>query len=84
MGIVCACYVRPSRSHAHLRSGFAVQNEQIQQVKKELYEIIALHTGQTYDQVLKDCDRDYFMRAKEAKAYGCCDEILIRDKSQKK
>ena len=65
-------------------SDIAIQNEQIQQVKKELYDIIALHTGQTYEQVLKDCDRDYFMRAKEAKAYGCCDEILIRDKSQKK
>ncbi|MEQ6125163.1 ATP-dependent Clp protease proteolytic subunit [Pseudotenacibaculum sp. MALMAid0570] len=47
-------------------------------VRDELYEIIAKHSGQTFDQVLKDSDRDYWMRAEEAKAYGMIDEVLER------
>ena len=48
-------------------------------LKKELYEIIAKHTKQKYDKVYKDSDRDYWMKAKEAKAYGMIDEILIKN-----
>ncbi|MFD2566559.1 ClpP family protease [Pseudotenacibaculum haliotis] len=47
-------------------------------VRDELYEIIAKHSGQTFEQVLKDSDRDYWMRAEEAKAYGMIDEVLER------
>jgi len=45
-----------------------------------LYEIIALHSGNTYKKVEKDSDRDYWMTAEEAKEYGMIDEVLIRDK----
>ncbi|MEM9679015.1 MAG: ATP-dependent Clp endopeptidase proteolytic subunit ClpP [Bacteroidota bacterium] len=48
-------------------------------VKKELYDIIAKHSGKTYDQVEKDSDRDYWMRAEEAKKYGMIDEVLVRN-----
>ena len=51
---------------------------EIQKLKKELYEIIALHSGQTYDKVWADSDRDYWMTAEEAKAYGMIDEVLIK------
>jgi ATP-dependent Clp protease protease subunit len=53
---------------------------EIQKLKKELYEIIAKHSSQPYDKVWKDSDRDYWMTAEEAKAYGMIDEILIRNK----
>ena len=49
-------------------------------LKKELYEIISNHSGQDYDKVHKDSDRDYWMRADKALEYGMIDEILARDK----
>lgn len=53
---------------------------EIQKLKKELYDIIALHSGQTYDKVWADSDRDYWMTSDEAKAYGMVDEVLTRVK----
>ena len=53
---------------------------EIQKLKKELYEIIAEHSGQTYDKVWADSDRDYWMIAEEAKEYGMIDEVLIKNK----
>ena len=53
---------------------------EIQKLKKELYEIISKHSGQTYDKVWADSDRDYWMTAEEAKAYGMIDEVLVRNK----
>ncbi|MBQ0015610.1 MAG: ATP-dependent Clp endopeptidase proteolytic subunit ClpP [Bacteroidales bacterium] len=49
---------------------------EIQKLKKELYEIIARHSGKDYDEVWKDADRDYWMTSQEAKAYGMIDEVL--------
>jgi ATP-dependent Clp protease protease subunit len=46
-------------------------------LKKELYEIIAHHTGKTLKQVEKDCDRDFWLTATEAKEYGLVDEVLL-------
>ena len=46
--------------------------------KKELYDIIAKHSGQKYDKVYEDSDRDYWMKADKALAYGMIDEILVR------
>jgi Protease subunit of ATP-dependent Clp proteases len=51
---------------------------EIQKLKKELYEIIAKHSGQTYDKVWADSDRDYWMTSTEAKEYGMIDEVLIK------
>jgi len=55
---------------------------EILKIKKELYEVIALHTGKPLDQVEKDADRDYWMTATEAKDYGMIDEVLTRSKKQ--
>ncbi len=49
-------------------------------LKEELYEIIAKHSGKTYDQINEDSDRDFWMRADEALEYGMIDEVLVRDK----
>lgn len=64
-------------------SDIEITAREIQKLKKELYEIIAKHTGQKYDKVYADCDRDYWMTASEAKAYGCVDEILTNQKGKK-
>ena len=49
-------------------------------LKKELYDIIANHSGNPYAKVEKDSDRDYWMTATEAKEYGMIDEVLVRTK----
>jgi ATP-dependent Clp protease protease subunit len=49
-------------------------------LKKELYEIISNHSGQPYEKVWADSDRDYWMIASEAKEYGMIDEVLEKNK----
>ncbi|MDI3520079.1 MAG: ATP-dependent Clp protease, protease subunit [Anaerophaga sp.] len=56
---------------------------EILKLKKELYEIIAEHSGNSYKKVEKDSDRDYWMTAEEAKKYGMIDEVLARTKKDK-
>ncbi len=51
---------------------------EIKKLKKELYDIISKHSGQAFEKVEKDSDRDYWMIAEEAKNYGMVDEILQR------
>lgn len=65
-------------------SDIEITARQIQMLKKELYEIIADHSGQPYDKVWEDSDRDYWMKADEAKEYGMIDEVLGRNASAKK
>ena len=52
----------------------------IKQLQKELYDILANHTGQDYDKISEDCERDNWMTATEAKEYGLVDEVLERKK----
>ena len=59
-------------------SDIEITAREIQKLKKELYDIIATHSGQTYDKVWGDSDRDYWMIADEAKEYGMIDEVLVR------
>lgn len=58
-------------------SDIEITAREIMKLKKELYEIIAKHSEQTYDKVWADSDRDYWMTAQEAKEYGMIDEILF-------
>ena len=60
-------------------SDIEITAKEIQKLKKELYEIIAKHSGQTFEKVWADSDRDYWMTAEESKAYGMIDEILVRN-----
>ncbi len=64
-------------------SDIEITAREIQKLKKELYEIIAYHSGQTYDKVWENSDRDYWMTAEEAKEYGMVDEVLDRGQKQK-
>ena len=59
-------------------SDIEITAREIMKLKGELYEIIAKHSGQTVEKVHDDSDRDYWMKADEAKAYGMIDEVLIR------
>lgn len=61
-------------------SDIEITAKEIQKLKKELYEIIAYHSKQPYDKVWADSDRDYWMIADEAKAYGMIDEVLTKAK----
>lgn len=64
-------------------SDIEITAREIQKLKKELYEIIAKHSGQTYEKVWENSDRDYWMTAQEAKDYGMVDEILVRTNKTK-
>lgn len=61
-------------------SDMEISLRQTLEVKKDLYNIISKHSGQKYDKIEKDSDRDYWMRAHEAKEYGLIDEVLERKK----
>jgi len=65
-------------------SDIEITAREIQKLKKELYEIIANHSGQTFDKVQIDSDRDYWMTAEEAKAYGMIDDVLTKTKNTEK
>lgn len=60
-------------------SDIEITAREILKLKKELYEIIAKHSSQSYDKVYEDSDRDYWMKALEAKEYGMIDEVLTRN-----
>ncbi|MFO7924479.1 MAG: ATP-dependent Clp endopeptidase proteolytic subunit ClpP [Bacteroidales bacterium] len=60
-------------------SDIEITVREIQKLKKELYEILAFHTGKSFDKVEKDSDRDFWMTSEEAKKYGMIDEVLVRD-----
>jgi len=62
-----------------------IHAREILRMKEELNQIMANHTGKPIEKVAADTERDYFMRADEAKAYGIIDSILVsRNESQKK
>jgi len=60
-------------------SDIEITAREILTLKKELYDIIAKHTGQPYDKIAEDSDRDFWMKAEKAKEYGMIDEVLKRE-----
>ena len=61
-------------------SDIEITAREIQKLKKELYQIIADHSGQPFEKVERDSDRDYWMTAQEAKDYGMIDQVLLKAK----
>ena len=61
-------------------SDIEITAREILTLKEELYQIISKHSGQSYDKVYEDSDRDYWMKAEKAKEYGMIDEVLTREK----
>ncbi|MCF0243790.1 MAG: ATP-dependent Clp endopeptidase proteolytic subunit ClpP [Bacteroidaceae bacterium] len=55
-----------------------IQVQEIQKLRTELYTIIANHSHTEFDKVFQDCDRNYWMTAEEAKAYGMIDQVLVK------
>lgn len=58
-------------------SDISIQANEILRMKQELTQILADNSGQNFDKVAQDCDRDYFMSAEEAKEYGLVDEVIV-------
>jgi len=59
-------------------SDMEISLKQTLSVKEDLYKILSKHSGKTYKQIEKDSDRDFWMRAEEAKEYGLIDEVLAK------
>ncbi|MBK6619957.1 MAG: ATP-dependent Clp protease proteolytic subunit [Saprospirales bacterium] len=55
----------------------------VKEQQKSLYDILANHTGKTYEEIERDCDRDNWMTAQDAQAYGLVDEVLDRSSPRK-
>lgn len=65
-------------------SDLEIAAREILKVKEELYMILSKHSGQPFEAIQRDSDRDYWMTAPEAKAYGMVDEILTRTQRTQK
>jgi ATP-dependent Clp protease protease subunit len=65
-------------------SDISIQAKEILRMKEELTKILANHSGQTFEKVSADCDRDYFMSAYEAKEYGLVDGVVLHSEVKKK
>lgn len=64
-------------------SDIEIAAKEVIKLKEELYQIISKHSGQTYEKVYDDSDRDYWMKSEEARQYGMIDEILVRADQEK-
>ena len=64
-------------------SDMEIAAREIIKVKKELYTILSNHSGQSFETIERDSDRDYWMTASDAEAYGMVDRVLVRDEAKK-
>lgn len=67
---------QPSAGVGGTASDIAIQAEQFAATKREMAELIAEHTGQTFEQITKDSDRDRWFTAQQAKEYGIVDHVI--------
>ena len=78
---------QPSAGAMGQASDVEITVNEVRKIKQELYEVLSYHTGQSVEKVAKDSNRDYWMTAPEAKAYGLVDEVLLinprKDKKNK-
>ncbi|MBC7923685.1 MAG: ATP-dependent Clp protease proteolytic subunit [Ferruginibacter sp.] len=70
---------QPSGGAQGQSTDIEITAKQIVILRQELYQIISKHSKQSYEQVEKDSDRDYWMKSEEAKTYGLIDEVLTRE-----
>ena len=75
---------QPSGAIGGQASDIDITVNEIKKVKKNLYDILAFHTGKTTKVIEKDCDRDYWLTAEESKEYGLVDEVLIMNPRKEK
>ena len=75
---------QPSAGAMGQASDVEITVNEVRKVKGELYDVLAYHTGQSVEKVAKDCNRDYWMTASEAKEYGLVDEVLLINSRKEK
>lgn len=75
---------QPSGAIGGQASDIQITAKEIRKIRHELYEVIANHTGKDLATVEKDCDRDFWMTADEAKNYGLVDEVLLTNPRKEK
>ena len=75
---------QPSAGAMGQASDVEITVNEVRKVKHELYEVLSNHTGQSIEKVAKDCSRDYWMTAAEAKDYGLVDEVLLINSRKQK
>ena len=71
---------QPSGGMQGQSSDMEIAVREVQKLRQELYHIISEHSGQSFKKVEKDSDRDYWMTAQEALAYGMVDSVLTKNK----
>lgn len=75
---------QPSAGAQGQASDILITVNEVKKLKKELYEVVAYHSGQDVERIAKDFDRDYWMTAQEAKDYGLVDEVLLVNPKKQK
>jgi ATP-dependent Clp protease protease subunit len=73
---------RPWGGASGTASDIRIQANEIDRLKKKLQNILVDHTGQPYEQIDKDCDRDFFMTAEVAKEYGLVDHVITNARQE--
>ncbi|MBL7850969.1 MAG: ATP-dependent Clp protease proteolytic subunit [Cyclobacteriaceae bacterium] len=71
---------QPSSGMQGTSKDMEISLKQTLEIREDLYKILAVHSGQTFEKIEKDSDRDYWMRSTEAKEYGLIDEVLSKKK----
>ena len=71
---------QPSGGAQGVAADMEINLREMLKLKKELYQIIADHSGKSFDQIQKDSDRDFWMTSQEAMDYGMIDRVLIKEK----
>jgi ATP-dependent Clp protease protease subunit len=72
---------QPSGFTSGMASDILIEAKEIEKCRQEICEIVSNHTGQPYEKVFADMDRDYWMNAQEAVDYHIVDKILVRNSS---
>lgn len=75
---------QPSAGAMGQASDVQITVNEIVKIKNELYEVLSHHTGQPLEKIAKDSNRDFWMTAEEAKAYGLVDEVLLTNSRKQK
>ena len=75
---------QPSGAIGGQATDIEITAREIKKIKQELYEVISNHSGKDIETVAADCERDFWMTAAEAKAYGLVDEVLLTNPRKEK
>jgi ATP-dependent Clp protease protease subunit len=75
---------QPSAGAGGQASDIEITVNQVKKLKRELYEVVSMHSGQDVERIAADFDRDFWMTALEAKEYGLVDEVLLLNPKKQK